>query len=318
MTQAVTPLGTTLFKRLSVRARFLYLFVPVLAFSFALMAVILALLYLYAEDRHRQSAEFSEHLARSAIAVMAEQMKRTVRDYAWWNDAAKKLGSEFDAAWADENIGSWPHGNLDVDIALVLNTSLEPIYVAVNGLSGGAAAALVSRFMPIAEPALENAGADGSEPSTSHGFLRIGNVVHIAAASAIKFERDGSADGGNPVGVLVFARALNQSTMGEIARLYLLDGLDVALPGAKIAGPSLRLISPEGELVGILHWRTEGAPSDALFYWVLPLASTGVPVLILLAWSAARMRRATTLPTATGGAKANDAGKKPSVPESGL
>src|SRR3546814_19403692 len=79
------------------------------------------------------AARASEHLARGVLAAEADAMSNQARDYGTWTEAVVRLLTEFDAAWADENIGTWGYAGLGMSATLVIASNDE----VISGMAAG-------------------------------------------------------------------------------------------------------------------------------------------------------------------------------------
>lgn len=163
---------------------------------------ILLLLQTGAAELDRYSREQSDKLAATAVAKAEEDLTFLTRDYSWWDAAVKNLAAPVDSSWADANVGLYAYSTLKVSRTLVLDANDRPVYAMTDGVVS-ANPSLLEVNPTIRRLAQHVRAASWIDPQPASTYLRLGNNVFLAAASAITPEETDELEGDMSRNVLV-------------------------------------------------------------------------------------------------------------------
>ncbi len=261
---------------------------PISILGVAVVALILLLVVIAANSQNRLAIRSDQHLASSALRVQSEQLGGVVRDYTFWNDAAKNLVVELDPIWADDNVGAWANENLGMDATLVVGASdLRPIFGSVDGETQDSD--LVSRFSPelaqIVAAARDAVGVPGEVPGVASSYLEFDGAPAMASAAILKWEDDRPIPLRNGASVaLVFVRRIDDGMLQRFGELYLLPGMKLT-PASAEAPDSIPLRSVADRVIARLAW-TGNRPGTALVrelaFPLLGIAILAVALMVLI------------------------------------
>lgn len=255
---------------------------------------ILLLLQTGAAELDRYSREQSDKLAATAVAKAEEDLTFLTRDYSWWDAAVKNLAAPVDSSWADANVGLYAYSTLKVSRTLVLDANDRPVYAMTDGVVS-ANPSLLEVNPTIRRLAQHVRAASWIDPQPASTYLRLGDNVFLAAASAITPEETDELEGDMSRNVLVFLRALDPETVAGMSEAYLLDGLDVTESAPAEPQASYVLRDDRNDPIAYLVW-TPARPGWQFLRetapWVLAILilTTG---LILMALKRAYKQAAT-------------------------
>ena len=238
------------------------------------------LLDLTATRSNQDAAEASEHLAQTALKVLADEMEGQVVDYALWDVTVDQVENGVDPEWAEKNVGSYladtfgysgsfltaadgtvlveyrVDESLPSEPAGLLGPNLEAFLAAVQA-SSMAETEPVSRYVRHRDKVvLVTAGAVTREDPTEEQRVRV------------------------PRPVLYLFTELDADVLSRIARDYRLDRVGLALDPPDGLGVPLPGVG--GNPVAALVW-DQRRPGDDLIHQTLPILL--VVALVLFAVS---------------------------------
>jgi diguanylate cyclase (GGDEF)-like protein len=265
---------------------------PILLAVVLSLATIASLVLFAALTLDRRDRETARQTVRTSLAVEADRLAQLARDNSWWNEAYRHLIRELDPEWADENIGGYLHEAFELDLSLVLDRDDRVVIAYADGhrlplpassLWDGGARSLVA----------EARDAAAGRPAAATGYLRIGEVPYLVAASAfVDEDRRGEPPDG---ALLLLGRRLDQALAGKLGRLFGIPGLHLREAASGEAGDRMRLLDPRGTVVAALAWPEPTNARDLLLMLLPPLAAVVVAVVFLtwrfLATELAQRRR---------------------------
>ncbi len=222
----------------------------------------------------------AEQTASGALAAIEQQMGSAVSDYTSWDDAAKAVYVDHDRDWIEKNYGIFTGAGTLFDTYFLLTadgaTTMSykdgsPFSVRLSDYFGQSFVALEASLKsemgrePIRKPALSRL----QMASPSWGLLRFGRV---RAASRVP----------ESAVYAVFARHLTAPVIRQLARNYVIDGLQLvsSVPPDK-SFAAVR--NNKGDVLGVrLGFARAG---DTQLREVLPAVCWGIAVigLVLLA-----------------------------------
>jgi len=240
-------------------------------------AMIAGLLVLATHGQNQVAKENSIHLFRSVLKEKEHSFVRTILDYSYWDQAVDHLVTKFDPLWAKDNIGDYVYETFGISSSYVLDGVNRRVFSSIDGkptpddplarFSGGIGA-LILRARAGSQPA--------KPPTPAAGFLRDGDVVHLAVANVLTTysyvgEREISEATDS---VMIFTIRLDEDLLAEISNNYLLKELHFH---SKLSEPSetsdghslLPLTAVDGSALGALAWRPD-SPGAEMLWWLLP------------------------------------------------
>src|SRR3546814_116230 len=204
-------------------------------------------------------------------------MSNQARDYGTWTEAVVRLLTEFDAAWADENIGTWGYAGLGMSATLVIASNDEVIYGMAEGEFIGHT--IVKRFgkglQELADVTQELVVLPGGLPESGLGisaYLLMDGVPALVAAAPIVHTDGKRPDPHRPPALLIFVRKLDGGTLDSMARRYLLKDLRLVPPLERPEEVGVSLTSAAGATVARPVWE----PDNPGFSTIRPLLLPGL------------------------------------------
>lgn len=215
--------------------------------------MLVALGGMYAEEKERGSfVAYSERLMQTFVERQQHELEKLIRDYAIWDLFAEHAHDEYyDSEWLKKNITESVYRNFEIVDALVLTSSLKPVFYLHRGEE--------TRIAKLSDWHGEFAGvlARGVEkqPSLSSlsGFMRKeGGGLQLLVAERIRPEHPGGRERGG--GWLVFTRNIDNKWLEETS--HLLAVKDLALSGVLPAEgvPRYSLLNLERQPLTWLSW----------------------------------------------------------------
>lgn len=268
-----------MFANSTFRASIRGLLVPFVVIALIGSAFIAGALIVAANGQDRLAEETEIRAVRNEIARLTQQVERVVLDYSYWDQAVENLVETFNPEWTADNLGSYLSDVHGIDVSYVLDPDNRVTYAFAPG-----APATVEPFIRFSgglDVLVKQArqSKPDAPPVPATGFLRDGNTLHIAAASALtSYETVGDrrVDRGTNW-VLLFTVELNPRAIAEMASHVGLDDLAVAFSSAAPKPPHVAVKQANGHTAGYLTWR--GAhPGRDMLWWSLP----GLAVILVL------------------------------------
>lgn len=257
---------------------------PVIALVLVFLAVAAALLFHTARGQNEVAEGAEHHLAASSISVLRKSISDFVVDYTYWDDTVQHVIVDYDAQWAEDNVGQWVIDGLGMDGSLVAGSNNRLIHHADSHAPDHLAdpAHFPEEIRAILSRARSQAGADGEGSKAATGFFRDEFGLHLAAAAAIVREDEGPPPlDGDVHGVLFFYRTLAPELLAELGGQFLLKDLGLSYADPDEATPHLALASLDGEILGNLRWTSEQPGTAMLKKLILPLLLMASITLLL-------------------------------------
>jgi signal transduction histidine kinase len=238
----------------------------------------------------RANDDHARHLANTALASKTETISRLAYEASWADRTVRHIEKRLNPSWAQDNIGA------------NLYSSYEVQFSAVYGATGAALIGFNSgrrifpdplQKMPPGVRVLVQRARDASmrEPKAAFGFLKIGNKIKIAAASAITPRQPTSEQlvrRNRPV--LLLWRDLDHATLQKLKKKFDLSHFDFTPAVNSVGQNSVPLISATGQTVGKLYFAA-ASPSVPVVNKLL-LIFGGVLLIIILIFSFLLIRAA--------------------------
>ncbi|MGD1877411.1 MAG: ATP-binding protein [Kiloniellaceae bacterium] len=254
------------------------LLLPILLLVAVCLVAMAGLLYWSAGSLNDRDAGAQEDLVRSIVQMRRDTLRQLVIDYAWWDDAVAKLGTQMDERWAKEELPSYLLTNFDIVAGWVIAADGQTIFAFEDGraVTPGVAPVLPSGIGTLISAARGATVIDQVPPAS---FVMHNQDLALVGASLIApLHRAAGAGARN---VLVFVQPLdltlfNRAGVGEhIANLHFLRG---AVPPGYVGCP---VKGSEGTVIGSVVWRGQRS-GDTLLWNVAPLLFVAFAAVCLL------------------------------------
>lgn len=259
--------------------------VPVVGLAILFLIGLLAALWLVAGYQTRTAQGEQALLARSALAVRGDEIRKVVLDYALWDEAFENLVHTPNAEWADLNIGLWSYQQRAIDVTQVIAPDGGITYETIRGARLGRAFDLsLSRGI---ETLIQRAREDGGNAAAS-GFVMSQSGPALVAASVIRPSVPGPSDP-KTQHLLLFVDILDYTTLDAFGRMYHLQNLHLEPP--TYADPAaVPVEGVDGTRLAMLAW-TGVRPGDALLQAAVPVWAAVALTFALLLYVADRQAR---------------------------
>ena len=257
---------------------------PILLLVAVSLVAVSGLLYWSAESVNRRDAVAQEDLVRSVMQLRKDGLRQLVIDYAWWDYAVSRLGTELDGRWAREGLPAYLQTAFNVRAGWVVGPDGTVRYSFENGRAIALGNAPV---LPAGAAALIAAARNGRsiDQVPASGFVLYQQDLALIGASLVApLESAGSANAEGdhvmvfvqPVDLTLFTRA---GVGAHIDNLHFLRG---AVPpgylGCEVGGL-------DGLVIGNVVWRDQRSGDDLLWSLapLLLVALLAVCFLLVLA-----------------------------------
>jgi signal transduction histidine kinase len=260
------------------------LLLPILLLVAVALIAVSALLYWSAVSVNRRDAVAQEDLIRSIVQLRKDHLRQLVIDYAWWDDAVTKAGTEVDERWARERLPEYLQSAFGVAAGWIVTVDDGVVFSFEDG-----------RALPPAEAPMLPAGAADLlvaaragatiDDVPAAGFVMFRQELALIGASVIAAMEDTGPGTVGEASVLVFVQPMDltlfsRAGVGEhIDNLHFLRGdIPPGYLGCVVKGI-------DGQAIGSVVWREKRA-GDGLLWSVAPLlilALVAVCFLLFLA-----------------------------------
>lgn len=251
------------------------LIVPFVFLALLGTAFVAAVLVMAAGGQDRIADQAASRLVQSEITRLRRGLEQTVFDYSYWDQAVENLVKRFDPIWADNNVGPYLHDTHGIDTSYVLDPDNHVLYrFPAAGVDPFA------RFTGGVDALVQQARhtVPGARPVPAWAFLRDGDTLHLAAASALTTYRTVEGRQHNEVTpwVLLLTIELNARKIAEIGANVEIKDLTASAAGPPPDGPSVALPQVNGRTIGRLVWQA-ARPGRDMLMWALP----GLAIILL-------------------------------------
>jgi PAS domain S-box-containing protein len=268
-----------MFENSTFRASIRGLLIPFVVVALIGSAFVAGALIVAAGSQDRLAEEAEARAVRNEIARLTQQIERIVLDYSYWDQAVENLVERFDPKWTADNFGSYLNDVHGIDVSYVLDPDNRVKYAYSPGAPGTVEPFIrFSGGLDVLVKLARQSNPDAPPVPTS-GFLRDGNTLHIAAASALtNYETVGDrrVDRGTNW-VLLFTVELNPRAIARMTSHVGLDDLAVVFSSAAPPPPHVAVKQANGHPAGYLTWRGSHPGRDML-WWSLP----GLAIILVL------------------------------------
>ena len=279
---------------------------PDVQFAFSVMipaAIVLAIaistllfaLNEIAREVNRTASSLTRQTVEAAVQATLRHVADTHRDYAVWDDAARKLYGSIDWPFVEDSFVSSTTSPVLFDTAYLVEADGATVfaYRAGAAIPTSPADAFGPTFSGLLRAAVEAKSLD------AHSALVRGiwGPLVMAIGPVIPFSQDIPLP--DPKRYLIFARTLNDDAVQQLSRDYLINGLALAVPSAAAGREAaIPLTDDDGTTIATLTWTARLPGSEALtrlnprVIGVLgALALTMLVLIVIAARGFARVRR---------------------------
>ena len=175
-------------------------------------------------DQAQQSAE--DRLAQSVVTTLVTALKKSVADYANWDDMYDQFVTQPDAQWAKENLGPYAVDAFGLSHILVLaaDGSIKYDFTPQAGTDGRPDPSEIAALQGFAQSAMNSWQAGAIRPIG--GAVGIHGQPHLVAISPIAVNSEArKALGQTPRNSLIFVQDLDESRLAAIGSDFGLTGL---------------------------------------------------------------------------------------------
>lgn len=238
-----------------------------LVVSLAVALVIMALNFM--ADR---ANELDEQRTRQTVAgvlnAMRGNMRNTVRDYAYWDDAVRAAYGERNTGWLVENFGLATDESPLFDTLFLIGEGNRLLLAYKDGEPIAAAPAryIVSGYGTLVEELLRAGPEAGRELAA---FVETRDGVAVMGLSVIHPVSDDLAVPSGQVRVLGILRHFDDQRIAQIADDFLVPRLTLSREPVR-GRDNVSLASAEGRVLGYFSW-TPRLPGDLSYAQVHPL-----------------------------------------------
>ncbi|CAN5275125.1 bifunctional diguanylate cyclase/phosphodiesterase [soil metagenome] len=259
---------------------------PALVVLVGTVAIVIISLKEMASAVDRTEIAATQRAADAAIQATARRMSGTHRDYARWDDAARKLYGKIDPDFVKDNYVSSTEDPVFFDTAYLVDRAGNRLFAYRHG--GPVNLSVTDAFGPDMPRMIAGLPTDDSAYAVHSGYVRGAWGLMVAAVGPVtSFTRQA----GKPrdARYLIVAKSFDDEAVRVLASDYLIDGLRLVQGSAPAAGGTT-LRGPFGtELAGVA-WDVR-EPGNAAFGAVTPstvamLGILSVTVFLLVALAA--------------------------------
>ncbi|MER0236776.1 diguanylate cyclase [Fulvimarina sp. MAC8] len=225
-----------------------------------LLVVHLAVIIAVGHYETRSAQHREMELARNALDAQGLSLAAIAVDYSTWTDALQHMVIEFDADWAERNIGEWLRKNFAIDMAFIINADGRPVFVSADVPANKSADS--PRFSADIASAL-----DALRPGTASmsGLVSFEGTPAIAAIAPVASD-EGTVPPGVAPHFLLLVQLLRPTVLDTLAETHGLPDLAFGSSGTV----SIPLVSENGQTIGELSWEGN-RPGDTMMHFAVPL-----------------------------------------------
>ncbi|GGX20786.1 bifunctional diguanylate cyclase/phosphodiesterase [Pigmentiphaga litoralis] len=264
------------------RRRFaLHVLVPL---SGLLVAITAALTFVVVSTTTRtdtDSINEERAIIQVAIAGSLRDLGAQQRSVALSRPVARAAAdASLDAAWLNENVGTWLHDMFRHDRVFIVDGSGEALYAAIQGAQVAA-----TRYGDLGAYLRNTVAEVGASGEQHVGLLRFGAQPAAVAVARIGHVdlpgRPGHDNADRPSRLLVNLKMLDDGYLADLSRDSMLSDLRFsAVDDASDAERSIALRQASGESIGYLVWRPD-LPGTKMRAAIMPFMLAVLAVLVL-------------------------------------
>lgn len=232
-----------------------------------------------ADHANSLDAQRARQAAAGALASIEQQMASAISDYSAWDDAANAVYKAYDQDWLVKNYGVFSGASNLFDTFFLVTPDGQTAMGYQNGTP--LAQSMDSFFGPSFDDMYQALREDipkGTYQKT--GFVRTSDGISVVGISVVRASDGRLTVAPANAAVVVFARHLTEAVIGQLARNYIIDGLQ--LISQEPAGrPYAAIRNPRGGLLGALVWNLR-EPGTRSYRQIMPQVETGLTVIGLV------------------------------------
>ena len=248
-----------------------------------------------AREVNRTALSLTRQTVEAAVQATLRHMADTHRDYAVWDDAARKLYGTIDWQFVEDSFVASTASPVLYDTAYLVDADGATIFAYRAGAA--VATSPADAFGPTLSELLHAAVEAKSLHAHSALVRGIWGPMVMAIGPVIPFSQDTPLP--DPKRYLILAKALDDDAVQQLSRDYLINGLARVTPSAAASRETLvPLTDDDGTTIATLTWTPRLPGSEALtrlnpsVVGVLgALAATMLVLIVIAARGFARVRR---------------------------
>ncbi len=250
-----------------------------------------------ANEVNRTEVSLTDRTTEAAVEATLRRIETSHRDYAVWDDAARKLYGEVDEEFVDDSFVSSTLNPVLFDTAYLVERSGALVFAYRSGKPVDKP--IDQAFGHHIRQFIEDMSADGVTADVRSAIVQGAWGLAVVAVGPVVPFSDDFLPKPTSARFLIIARAFDADLVNQISKDYLIDGLK--LSDAKVAAGT-PLIDPDGKVLGALTW-TAREPGTVALSRLTPrvaiaLALLAAMLLALMALAArgyAKVRRGEAL-----------------------
>lgn len=240
-------------------------------------------------ELNRTAIAISSKLAEATLTREQKRIAELTIDYAFWDEAIQKLTVKPDAAWADQNIGSYMHNTFGINFSAVLDVQGKTRIIFQNGALAASDEQGVLSTAMIDFMLARNGAVAGENPALNAHLHKAQDGIYIIGFAPFTPESRRSSDTRmRQRPILVLARKLDEATLDELGKSVMINNLriDQIAPQSRVFIP---LMGPLGDNVGYASWEQD-YPGEIILWRMLPGVAGILTVMAILLYM--QIRRA--------------------------
>ncbi|MEN2980073.1 PAS domain S-box protein [Tistrella bauzanensis] len=242
------------------------------------------------QDRGALSEQ--QRLVKGLYDARVDDLRRTMIDYTWWDDAVRAASSPVDIAWLTDNYGAYMHRMFSLDGSVVVRPDLSVVYLAVAAEAAGdgvevdrTALALLKAVAPLVGRTFT---ASNNPPDATAAVVRLGDRSALVLVARLSVFGTELAAAGTDPAALVAYEWLDDSFIDHFAVAGLADM--VVTPHKPASDAAFALGDGDNRPAAWLSWEPS-RPGRALLVQTMPLVAIALLLMMGLVWSAAARAR---------------------------
>jgi PAS domain S-box-containing protein len=232
---------------------------------------------------HKQDATYlaqEQHFVVYELDEKVESLSRLAKDFTWYDLAIEKLFTRFDVRFAEDTMGSYLASHHDIHATIVLDRDDRVVFMALDGHPVEATQA-TTYAAAMATLATEARDAPINEPVPASAFLRLGDEVVLAVASAFTPAYNNGRVQPRERGVLMLVQSLD-----PLAIPNLTDGTAVIqahfAEGAPAGGTGVPVTAADGTVLGAYTWEPSRPSIGLIERLAAPLGALALVMAVLI------------------------------------
>jgi diguanylate cyclase (GGDEF)-like protein len=200
---------------------------------------------------NRVEDTLTKRSTEAAVQAVLRRIGQSHRDYAEWDDAARRLYGELDPLFVHETFDSATETQVFFDTAYVLDEAGKPL-VGIR-LGERIDVPLEEAFSPAINVMLDGLSTDGRTYEVRTGMVAGAWGLAVVGIGPIVPTSPDFESMPKRSRYLVLAKAFDGTSLGMLSTEYVLGGLRFARPGEEPAD-RVDLVDPTGQAIAALTW----------------------------------------------------------------